>query len=53
MGLRAGLWKFHTWHVTNAYFGNRQNGASDFRIFRSHNKRIFLNYVYVANQFPI
>jgi PKD repeat protein len=26
------VWKQHTWHLTDAYFGNRQNGPSDFRI---------------------
>jgi hypothetical protein len=25
-------WKEYTWHVTDAYFGNRQNGGADFRI---------------------
>jgi len=25
-------WKQHTFHVTDAYFGNRQNGGADFRI---------------------
>jgi len=24
-------WKTYTWHVTDAYFGNRQNGGADFR----------------------
>jgi len=27
-----GTWKEHTFHLTDAYFGNRQNSGSDFRI---------------------
>jgi len=25
-------WKTHAFHVTDAYFGNRQNAGADFRI---------------------
>ena len=28
----TGAWRQHTFHVTDAYFGNRQNYGSDFRI---------------------
>jgi hypothetical protein len=28
----TGGWKQYTFHVTNAYFGNRENGGADFRI---------------------
>lgn len=29
-------WKTYTFHVTNAYFGNRQNGGADFRFWVSN-----------------
>lgn len=28
----SGGWKNYRWNVTNAFFGNRQNGGSDFRV---------------------
>ncbi|MEP0843167.1 MAG: hypothetical protein HRF43_10725 [Phycisphaerae bacterium] len=28
----APVWKHHTWHLAQAYFGNRQNGGADLRI---------------------
>jgi hypothetical protein len=28
-------WKQHTFHVSNAYFGDRQSSAADFRLYRS------------------
>ncbi|MHC4443852.1 MAG: hypothetical protein ACYTA5_14745 [Planctomycetota bacterium] len=29
-------WKTHTWHITDAYFGNRGTSGNDFRIYRSY-----------------
>ncbi|MHC4445304.1 MAG: immunoglobulin domain-containing protein [Planctomycetota bacterium] len=39
-------WKAWSWHITDAYFGNRQNGSSDFRIAQS-NGFFYLDLVYV------
>lgn len=36
----TGGWKNFRWTVTNAFFGNRQNGQSDFRIEISAGKRV-------------
>ncbi|MDJ0835595.1 MAG: hypothetical protein QNK37_03705 [Acidobacteriota bacterium] len=41
----SGTWKSFTWYVNDAYFGNRQNKGSDFRIFRSDNKRFWIDKV--------
>ncbi|UCD28288.1 MAG: PKD domain-containing protein [Planctomycetota bacterium] len=35
------VWKQHTFHVTDAYFGNRQNEGSDFRIQRQPSGEYF------------
>lgn len=36
-------WRTYMWHVKDAYFGNRQNGGSDFRIWAADT--FYLNYV--------
>jgi hypothetical protein len=37
-----GGWKNFRWNVTNAFFGNRQNGQSDFRITLNAGKKVGL-----------
>lgn len=41
--MNTGGWKWFTWHVTDAYFANRQNGASDFRLYSAD--QYFVAYV--------
>jgi len=41
-------WKSHTFHVTDAYFGNRQNGGADFRMSGGVNNTFYLDVVRVA-----
>jgi hypothetical protein len=41
-------WKRHTFHLTDAYFGNRQNQAADFRIFGSKGAPFYLDRVEVS-----
>ncbi|MHC4799899.1 MAG: PKD domain-containing protein, partial [Planctomycetota bacterium] len=36
-------WKSHTFHIYDAYFGNRQNGGADFRIFRDVGNTFYLD----------
>jgi hypothetical protein len=45
-------WYTFTWHVTDAYFGNRQNRSSDFRIHRSDDQYMFIDEVEVSNVPP-
>jgi hypothetical protein len=40
-------WKQHTWHVTDAYFGNRQNNGADFRIHHPEAGLFYLDLAYV------
>lgn len=42
-------WKTYTWQLTNAYFGNRQNGSSDFRILRSDGQQLYVDTVSVID----
>ena len=39
-------WRFHTWHITDGRFENRQNGGSDFRL-RSSESTLAINRVEV------
>ncbi|UCD27319.1 MAG: hypothetical protein JSV03_09305 [Planctomycetota bacterium] len=41
-------WKQHTFHVTDAYFGNRQNGGSDFRIARPGTNTFYLDLIHAT-----
>ncbi|UCD29488.1 MAG: PKD domain-containing protein [Planctomycetota bacterium] len=45
-------WKSHTYYVTDAYFGNRQNGGADFRIFGGVENTFYLDVVKVADSDP-
>ncbi len=44
-------WKTYTWHVTDAYFGNRQNGGADFRV-GSVGNTFYIDTVCVSTQAP-
>jgi len=46
-------WMSHTFHVTDAYLGNRQNGGADFRIFGGVGNTFYLDKVKVWSQEPI
>jgi hypothetical protein len=41
-------WKTYTWHVTDAYFGNRQNNGCDFRVFGGVGVYFYLDLVQVS-----
>ena len=43
----SNTWKLHTFHVTDAYFGNRQNGGADFRISGGAGNTFYLDKVSV------
>ena len=45
-------WKHHVFHVTDAYFGNRQNFDADFRIFGGADNTFYLDTVHVADELP-
>jgi hypothetical protein len=45
-------WKHYTWHVTDANFGNRQNGGADFRIAAPVGKTFYLDVVRVSISQP-
>jgi Dockerin type I domain/Putative Ig domain len=46
-------WKHYTWHVTDAYFGNRQNSGADFRIASGVGNTFYLDVVRVSTQQPV
>ena len=49
----SGAWKRKVFHVTDAYFGNRQNAGADFRISKSGGGYFYLDLVrVVAPQHP-
>ncbi|UCD30370.1 MAG: DUF3604 domain-containing protein [Planctomycetota bacterium] len=41
-------WKEHTYHISDAYFGNRQNGGADFRIGGGVGNTFYLDLVKVV-----
>jgi hypothetical protein len=41
-------WKQHTFHLTDAYFGNRQNWDADFRIFGGVGNTFYLDKVMIS-----
>jgi hypothetical protein len=41
-------WKQHTFYLTDAYFGNRQNNGADFRIFGGVGTTFYLDLVQVS-----
>ncbi len=41
-------WKTHTFHIADAYFGNRQNWESDFRIFGGVGNTFYLDSAIVS-----
>src|SRR6185295_11294659 len=44
----SGGWKTKVFHVTDAYFGNRQNAGADFRISKSGGGFFYLDLVRVV-----
>jgi len=46
------VWKQHTYHVTDAYFGNRQNAGADFRINQTTGQSFYLDIVEVRLTAP-
>ncbi len=45
----SNTWKRKVFHVTDAYFGNRQNAGADFRIAKSGGSFFYLDLVRVVN----
>lgn len=45
----TGAWRRHTFHVKDAYFGNRQNNGADFRIASEPGSRFHLDVVEVTH----
>ena len=41
-------WKYATWNVTDAYFGNRQNGGADMRLWLNTGKIRYIDTVEVS-----
>jgi len=46
-------WKSHLYHVTDAYFGNRQNNGADFRIAKYGGGTFYLDVVEVHSEWPL
>jgi hypothetical protein len=46
------IWKRHTFHLTDAYFGNRQNHGADLRIFGGEGNDFYIANVVVARNKP-
>jgi len=44
----SNAWKTYTWHVTDAYFGNNQNGSSDFRFGGGASEDFYIDIVEVT-----
>lgn len=43
----SGRWRHHTFHLTDAYFGDRENNASDFRLSSTEGATFYINRVWV------
>ncbi len=48
----SSTWKSHTFQVSDAFFGNRQNGRADFRIFGGTGNLFYLDILRVAHGSP-
>jgi hypothetical protein len=48
----SSTWKRQTFHVTDAYFGNRQDGGADFRIFGGSGNTFYLDQIQVSKSAP-
>ena len=48
----SNTWKRKVFHVTDAYFGNRQNAGADFRIARSGGGSFYLDLIQVISPQP-
>jgi len=49
----SNTWKRYTFHVTDAYFGNRQNASADFRIVGPSGQTFYLDLVEVTDGHPV
>jgi hypothetical protein len=45
-------WRRKIWHITDTYFGNRQNAGADFRIFKTTTGTFYLDRVLVSSTVP-
>ena len=48
----SGRWRHHTFHLTDAYFGDRENNASDFRLSSQQDAEFHINRVWVYPSQP-
>jgi len=46
-------WKLHTFFLDDAYFGNRENGASDFRLAGRGDGPTYINRILIGSTTPI
>jgi hypothetical protein len=51
--LGANQWKLHTFYLPDAYFGNRENGASDFRVNNQGSSAFFVHRVFIGSVDPL
>ena len=48
----SNTWKAHTFHLKDAYFGNRQNNGADFRIFGGTEGTFYLDVIRASRELP-
>ncbi len=48
----SGCWRHHTYHLTDANFGDRENNASDFRLCSREDSEFHINRVWVFPSAP-
>ncbi len=51
--LGTNQWKLHTFYLPDAYFGNRENGASDFRVNNQGSSAFFVHRVFIGSVDPL
>lgn len=51
--LGTSQWKLHTFYLPDAYFGNRENGQSDFRVNSQGSSAIFIHRVFIGSMDPL
>lgn len=50
----TGLWKSHTFHISDGYFGGRQNWGADLRLSNYHDgKTNFFSHIYISKSPPV
>jgi len=45
-------WKRYTFHVTDAYFGDRQNCSSDFRVGKDNGGAFYVDVIFLSDMLP-